>query len=391
MPESSSPRNDRRYAFVDPRWLRLFAVVDGVGSRLFPRRSAPIGNPGRILIVNFAHLGDVVLATAAIRTVRANRPQAYVAVLVSPGSAPILRGHRAVNEVMEFDAPWWVRGEARRRFDPLAIARLADRIRAGRFDLVVQLKSFFQENLAAAIAGVPSRVGFGIYGGGFLQTHEVAYPWDAHTVEQNGALLAACGILDSAPRLDVQPGADDERAARAVIPGEGAPLAAIHLGAGAPAKMWPLERFVDVGERLAARGYTIVLVGGSDDAALGAQYAARATHRPIDLAGRLEPLATAEVLRRCRVFVGADSAPAHLAASMGVPVVSVFSGTNEPSQWRPWGADVEVLQRRPTCAPCGLTVCSRPNHDCMIGITVDDANRAIDRMLPRSAAWGGLN
>jgi ADP-heptose:LPS heptosyltransferase len=391
MPESSPSRPERRYAFVDPRWLRLFATVDAVGSRLVPRRSRPIGNPTRVLIVNFAHLGDVVLATAAIRAVRAGRPRCHLAMLASPGPAALLRGHPALDQLHVFDAPWWGRGDARRHVDPVAIGRLASLIRSGRFDLVIQLKSFFQENLAAALARVPSRVGFGVYGGGFLQTHEVPYPWGAHTVEQNAALLSMCGITDPDPRLDLHPEPDDEQEARALVPDDGARLAALHLGAGTPAKTWLLERFVAVGERLAARGHTIVLVGGGDDAPLGARYAALATHHPIDVSGRLGPLATAALLRRCRIFVGADSAPAHMAAAMGTPTVAVFSGTNEAREWRPWGAEVEVLQRRPTCAPCGLAVCSRPQHDCMIEVTVDDVDHAVDRLLPPKAAHGGVN
>src|SRR5205814_6167405 len=65
------------------------------------------------------------------------------------------------------------------------------------------------------------------------------------------------------------------------------------------------------------------------------------------------------------VFVGADSGPAHLAAAAGANVLVLFSGTNDPRQWRPWGDRVRVLQHSVSCAPCNLRRCPLADHPCL--------------------------
>ncbi len=93
---------------------------------------------------------------------------------------------------------------------------------------------------------------------------------------------------------------------------------------------------------------------------------------------------TTALLERADLFIGADSGPAHLAASAGTLSVVLFSGTNQPRQWRPWSRHSLTLRRRVPCQPCHQKVCPLANHPCMSGLDPDRVYRAAMRWWSRT-------
>jgi ADP-heptose:LPS heptosyltransferase len=165
--------------------------------------------------------------------------------------------------------------------------------------------------------------------------------------------------------------------------GESAPLLAAHLGAGTRAKRWPIGAWRLLLERFLDDGWRIVIVGGPDDIELGGLVAAHP--ELLDLTGRLAVTQTAALLERADLFIGADSAPAHLAACAGVPSVVLFSGTNDARQWRPWSRLSLVLASKVRCRPCHRKVCPLANHPCMTGLRPEAVHGAAIRW------WSRLN
>ncbi|MBI4364830.1 MAG: glycosyltransferase family 9 protein, partial [Candidatus Latescibacteria bacterium] len=272
---SAGSETGRRYGFVKPGLTRLFMAVDAAGGLLAGRKRDPRPRraPERILLVNLAHFGDVLLTTPAAASIRAAFPHAHLAMLVGPWSASVVANNPRLDEILVHAASWWDRD----RGSPYLVAgefrRLIGMLRRGRYDAVVNFKSFAQENLAAALARIPHRLGYGIYGGGFLHTTCVAFPWGAHTVEQHATLAAALGASSADPVPEIFPSDEDVRIVEEWLAGAPRPLFALHLGAGAPAKMWPVDRFAEFA-RLAEdrwRAHT-VLVGGGGEEALAARY-----------------------------------------------------------------------------------------------------------------------
>ncbi|GIW09970.1 MAG: glycosyl transferase [Dehalococcoidia bacterium] len=383
--------SQRRYGFVKPSLIRLFSLLDALGEALVPPARPPASPPQRIAYLNLAHLGDVLLTTPAVAALRQRYPASHLAMVVAPwGSAAIATNPR-LDAVHTFAAPWWDRARGSPMLAPGAVLRLARLLRAEGYDTVIQGKSFFQENLAAALAGVPRRVGFGIYGGGFLQTVLVPFPWGSHTVLQHLALAAVLEARSEHPRLEFTiPPEEAARAAQLLAASGSEVLVAVHVGAGFPSKLWPLERYAALGKALIARaGVTVVLVGGAEDQPLAATVRQELRGSVLDLTGKLSWAGTAAVLQRAALFIGNDSGPAHLAAAVGTPALVIFSGQNEPAVWRPWGERVVVLQHRPACAPCGLRHCTR-DLACLFGVSVEAALTAAEALLagregPRSA------
>jgi len=374
----------RRYGFIKPHLVRLFTAVDAIGGLL----AAPLIGatrcrpPQRILLVNFAHIGDVLMTTPAIAAIRAAHPGAHIAMLVGPWCESVVSHHPSLDEVLVQRPSWWDREQGSRYLAPRAFLQLVQALREGRFDAVVNFKSFFQENLACALAGIPQRIGYGLYGGGFLHTTCVPFRWSAHTVEQHLVLAAALGGRSDGHSVEIFPTEEDTRKVEDWLSGAARPLFALHLGAGAPSKRWPIERFAQLarilGERLDAH---ILLVGGRDDAPLAVRFLEHASAAPLDAVGMFTMPQLAVLLRHCRAFVGNDSGPAHVAAAVGIPTVTVFSGTNDVDVWRPWGRSVATLQERPECAPCGLSTCKRDDHACMTNIEAARVFAALEELL----------
>jgi ADP-heptose:LPS heptosyltransferase len=99
----------------------------------------------------------------------------------------------------------------------------------------------------------------------------------------------------------------------------------------------------------------------------------------IDWTGQLSVGELAAVIGQSDLFVGGDSGPAHVAAAMGTPAVVLFSGTNDPRQWRPWGAGVTVVRREVRCSPCHRERCPLRDHPCMKGLEVEEVARAVQQ------------
>lgn len=90
---------------------------------------------------------------------------------------------------------------------------------------------------------------------------------------------------------------------------------------------------------------------------------------------------SAAVLKHATVFVGHDSGPMHLATSVGVPCVAIFSSRNKPGVWFPYGNNHQVLYHMSDCYGCGLDVCERYNKKCITSITPEEVTNALDQIL----------
>jgi heptosyltransferase III len=223
-------------------------------------------------------------------------------------------------------------------------------------------------------------------------THRFAMPLNPrrHMVEWN---------LDSLRRLGVQPPPEARRVV--LVPGdkaerEVAALAAEHgLSAGFvhlhPAsrwtfKCWPAERNAALIDALMQRGERVVITAAPDPAEqrFVSDILARCNSRPVDLSGRLSLKGLAALTARARLFVGVDSAPMHIAAAMGTPVVALF-GPSGPDQWGPWSSVARVVgSTAHPCRPCGIDGCGGGKiSDCLVTLPEAPVLAAVDALLGR--------
>jgi lipopolysaccharide heptosyltransferase II len=315
----------------------------------------------RLLAVELADIGDLILVTPALAALRQTYPAAQIDVLTTPHAAPILDGTGLADNVLFFD---------KFAFDsPLGLLRpvnlragwqLAKHLWTQRYDAVLifhHLTTRFGALKYATLAlatRAKRRLGLDNGRGWFLTDRVVDGGFGAkHQVEYWLSVVGMLGATAKDKKLHVGIGEADRRWADAHLPSE-REFIAVHAGSGgySMARRWEPEKFAAVADALQANyGASIVLVGGKNDSA--DDVIANMTHRPINLIGQTTLGQLAAVLERCQLYVGADSGVMHLAAAVGTNVVALYGPSNHLA-WAPWVGDgyTDVIRSGVLCSPC---------------------------------------
>jgi ADP-heptose:LPS heptosyltransferase len=266
--------------------------------------------------------------------------------------------------------------------DRAATERLIDRLAALAIDRAFILTSFHQSPLPLALllrlAGIPEIAASSMdYPGQLLDVRQP--PIEGHEVERSLALVATLGH-------QLPPGDDGCLAVRRPLPTapvpEAPPYVVVHPGASVPARGWDGPRAQHLVELLVAQGRRVVVTGGATERGLTARVAGGLG---IDLGGALDLAALAAVLDGARVVVVGNTGPAHLAAAVGTPVVSIFAPVVPASSWRPWQVPTVLLGEQDiACAGCRARTCPFPDQPCLRDVTperVAEAVRALDQAV----------
>lgn len=337
-----------------------------------------------VLAVRLDNDGDVLLAGPAIRALAAGATR--VTLLCGP------RGRRAaellpgVDGLLEWRAPW-IDPEPRpvERDD---VAALVELIAGLHVDRAIVFGSFHQSPLPTALvlrlAGVPWIGATSVDYPGTLLDLRHSIPDDVHEVGRSLDLVRAAGF--ELPRGDdgsLRVRRPISAALRIELPEE---YVAVHPGASVPARAWAPERNAELVHALVASGRRVVVTGAPTERRLTARVAGpEVRDEVLDLGGATDLAGLAEVLAAASAVVVGNTGPAHLAAAVGTPVVSLFAPTVPPVRWRPWHVAHELLFVDVPCAGCRARVCPVVGHPCLGGVEVADVVDAVDRLAPVGA------
>lgn len=325
-----------------------------------------------VLLIQTAFIGDVILATALVEYLAQHEPATPVDVLVRRGNEGLFQGHPHVRQVLVWD-------KKHRKY--AGLWRLVQQVRAAGYGRVVNLQRFASTGFLTAFSGALERVGFAENPFSRLFTRRVRHVIGdgTHEVTRNLALLGIDGAktsdLSGQPTLPrLYPTAADEAAAAPYA----APGPYICL---APTSVWFTKQYPEAKwlELLGALppGWPVYLLGSLPDAAACDRLAVGSGRaNVISLAGRLDLLASAALMRGARMNYVNDSAPLHLCSAVGAPVAAVFCSTVPAFGFGPLSPVSFVVETQEplSCRPCGLHghgACPLGHFRCAYGIEVE--------------------
>jgi heptosyltransferase-2 len=338
------------------------------------------GNVKKILVRTPNWLGDAVMASPAVAALEKAYPRASIALLAHCRVARLYELEKRQEEVIAYDPQGIHRGVK-------GTARLVRDLRKRHFDLAVILPNSFSSAWIAFLARAKHRVGYAAEGRGRLLTIRLSLPKDyrkRHLTESYLDLVRGLGIevKASVPHLALDPGI--KREGEAFLHETGIPKGSkvIGLGPGATygeAKRWDPERFAEVGRRLRAKGYWLLLLGVKEEKDLCDRIRKGIGEKAVNQAGKTDLRLLAGVLSRCEAFVSNDTGVMHLASGLGVPVVGLF-GSTSPEWTRPLGR-AKVIYKHPYCSPCFARTCPDKSRRCWKAIEMEEMLSAVEEYL----------
>lgn len=370
----------KKYVLVSKIKLFFVSIIDLIGRlAIISSRKEAISDPPVIVLLQLDHIGDVAFTTPAVERLRSLYASSKIISITAKWAVPLLVCNPDINSIVEFEAPWFDRNLKASHLK--GIKELSKILTELKPDMVIDFRGDLRHNLAMYLAKVPSRIGFGITGGGFLLTREVEYPFESHAVLRHMAIPRALGAEfdESDLKLEIYLSDDEEAWVEQFLAAHninGRTLIGIHPETGTQAKQWPMQNFIRTMEllekRLSDKAPLFIITGTSPHGLNG--------HNVVDLGGKLTLRQLAAIQSKLDLFICGDTGPLHMATAVDCPTVAVYSGTNDLSIWGPWGGKVQVLQATLDCAPCGRSDC--PDNKCMSLITPQMVLDSSLKLLP---------
>lgn len=339
-----------------------------------------------ILVINLMHIGDLMLVTPVLRTLRANYPTARLTLLADKKLRDLVEFNPHIDECMLIDK--------KGKDDHFgAFFRFILGVRKKKFDLVINLHRNERASAIAAFSGAKRIVGYAKPG--FSLFFDEVLPNKKaimHQIHSHFEVLTkACGVTridDGGLEMEIPPGMDDEAARlwRANFP-EGKKVVAFNIGASWPTKRWLDEYFAECADRLVDRGYGVAFFGGPMDEEMVRDCLAKMRNKDSEsvrvFTGTVSLGVLAGMLRRSALFLTTDSGPMHVGVAMNMPVVTMFGSSPVPGFY-PYDAKDVLVKTPEPCHPCGIHICPKKGEDnmaCMKKIPVDVVMGYVDELL----------
>ena len=333
------------------------------GSRTDPSRFR------KVLLIRLRRIGDIILTTPAVKTLRTALPRAELVYVVEEPYRKLVEGNPDIDRVVAVP-----KESSRREF--LALVRA---IRKEGYDAVIDFHGGPRASLLALLSGAKVKAGYAVKYRGFFYNIRVPRALKegrVHSVENHVNLVRALGIeVGDIPGLVLPRGQAltfSIRNSECEKLGPD-PYLVLHIGAGNRFRHWGTDNLVRLVRLLGEiPGALVALIGGAEDKAAEAEILEKAPGTR-SYVGELDLIGTAELIRRAAVFVGPDSGPMHIAAAVGTPIVAWF-GPTLPANFAPWkpAGGARIIEKVLDCRPCKQRTCVHGDFRCLQLITPEE-------------------
>jgi heptosyltransferase-2 len=325
----------------------------------------------RILVSRTDRIGDLVLSTPLIETLKRSYPDSRISFLVNDKTEELLRNDPLVDEVICYRT---------RSF--LSLLR-----RLREFQVAIVLYPTFTIAFLCWLSRIRLRVGTAYRFYSFFfnrKVYEHRKHCEIHEAEYNMNLLEPLGVERSRvkPRVCLTEVERDWARRTLREMGTKESIVALHPGGGGSSRRWSEESFGRLADALVDRGFEVLLTGGEGEEGLVGRVVSKMRSSPISMVGEASLLQLAALFTMCRALVTNSTGPMHLAASCGVPVVGIFCPISacSPRRWGPLGEKTRVvIPDVPACKRCTMSKCRY--FDCMDRIDPEEVAGEVENLL----------
>lgn len=355
----------------------------------------------KILVINLLHIGDLLLATPALRTLRTNFPDAHITLLADAKIDDLVKYNQNIDELISVDKKGYHNKLGN-------FIRLIGEIRKQHYDLVINFHPNERASALAAFSGGKKIVGYASKGFGIFFNHlihntnfDFAYknrPDIVHQAKEHlNTLQTTLGItklddrglemwLDETTLQKAQKMWYEAFEANGIQPVRiPSKVIGFNTGASWPTKRWLPSGFAAVADALIEDGYGVAFLGGPMDIENVKQIRTmmKNAHHPavIEFTGKIRLMELAALMKHCSVVLTNDSGPMHVAIANQVPVVTIFGSSNEVGFGPYNGNNITLTKPEIDCRPCGEHLCQKGLHECMSAITPNQVIQAVQNIL----------
>lgn len=330
----------------------------------------------RILLSRMKFIGDVVLTTPLIHTLRDAFPHAYLAYLGDKNAVSLLEHNPYLDEIIPFDFS---------RTDVLYSFQMFASLYAKKFDLAIDLFSNPRSALLTYATRARVRIGGNAKGRGKLYTIRIqddGKPKSA--IDYHYQSLKPLGIEPKYEKTEIFLTDKERQAAFELLRSSGVDtskrIVTLHPGGTWPAKRWQKEKFATVAQRLYDEGYSVIVTGGAQDME-AVEFVCK--NAPVRFVGHQSVRTIAAIHSHCSAAISNDCGIMHISVAVGTPTVGIF-GPGQEQIWFPYAPPHVALRKHVACNPCHLNVCNRIGDDymeCMNLLSVDEVFHTVMERL----------
>lgn len=339
----------------------------------------------KILIIQTAFLGDVILALPAVQTLKLHLPDSKIDFLCIPQTSPVLENHPDINKVIPYDKKG---GDKIDKF-----IEVLSKIRETEYDIVICPHRSSRSVLLTYYSDSKIRIGFERNSLAFLLSQKVKYVQNLHEIYRNIELVKALpglGYDESKVSLKpyLYPSEEDIKIVNHLF--NKSNLITLASCSRWFTKQLTVNKSKEIIQKLIAEGYNIALIGGRDDADYGKELEKQVKDDSlINLCGKITPLQSYIVISKSKCLITVDSAAQHLGAAADTPIVLIYGSTNISFGFYPLTSKYKIIENKSLdCRPCtdhGRDVCPLEHFKCIEDLDTGEVLSGVKYLSDTSA------
>lgn len=328
--------------------------------------------PSKILIVQTAFIGDVIIVTPLIRAIKVLYPKALLDVMVIPQTAEVLENNPNINKIVSFN---------KRKNKLVAFIKTLKALRKKRYDIAITPHSSITTGLLLKYANIKVRIGFDRWSAAKYLTQKVPHPDDIHKTYKNLSLLSVFTDGTFSNQTELFPTKKMFNNADNLLKelkDDSKKLIAIAPGSVWNTKRWSTKYYQLLAKMLTETNFGVVLIGSGVETKICEEVLP--SNNGINLAGKLSLLESAAVISKCDLMICNDSGAMHIANAMQTDVFAFFGPTVQSIGYFPFRKNDFVFERAMECRPCGShggKECHLQHHNCMEQILPQEVLKTI--------------